>query len=50
VKKDLKKIAQLRKDDVMYCMDATDSNGFPVDKAIYGADDGRLHKRIDMLF
>jgi hypothetical protein len=34
----------------MYCMDAIDNKGVPVDKAIFGPDDGRDHKRIDLLY
>jgi len=34
----------------MYCMDAVDSKGLPVNKAIFGPDDGRDHRRIDLLF
>jgi hypothetical protein len=35
---------------VMYCLDAVDSEGMPVNKAIFGPDDGRNHRRIDMLY
>jgi len=48
--KDAKKIDALRLGLVMYCLDDVDNKGFPVDKGIYGADDGRLHKRIDLLY
>ena len=34
----------------MYCLDSVDNTGFPVNKAIFGPDDGRLHRRIDMIY
>jgi hypothetical protein len=40
----------LRENEVMYCMDSVDTNGIPVNKAIYGPDDGRDHRRIDLLY
>jgi len=40
----------LRKDKVMYCMDSVDNKGEPVNKAIFGPDDGRDHRRIDLLY
>jgi len=40
----------LRKSEVMYCMDSVDNKGVPVNKAIYGPDDGRDHRRIDLIY
>jgi hypothetical protein len=34
----------------MYCMDSVDSKGLAVNKAIFGPDDGRDHRRIDLLY
>ena len=49
-KKDASKIAQLRESNVLYCIDSVDKEGVPVNKAIYGPDDGRDHRRIDLLY
>jgi hypothetical protein len=40
----------LRENKVMYCMDSVDDTGVPVNKAIFGPDDGRDHRRIDLLY
>jgi hypothetical protein len=40
----------LRKNNVMYCMDSVDSKGAPINKNIFGPDDGRDHRRIDLLY
>lgn len=35
---------------MLYCLDSVDSKGVPVNKAIFGPDDGRDHRRIDLLY
>lgn len=49
-KKDMLKIENLRKNEVMYCMDVVDNKGKPINKKIFGPDDGRKHRRIDLLY
>jgi len=39
--KDAKKLNDLRKNQLMMCLDSVDNTGVPVNKAIYGPDDGR---------
>lgn len=39
--KDIKKLNDLRKNQLMMCLDSVDNKGVPVNKAIYGPDDGR---------
>jgi hypothetical protein len=48
-KKDEAKFKDLSRSEVMHCMNDLDDKGIKVDYSIWGADDGRDHRRLDLV-
>lgn len=44
------KINNLIKKEVMWCLNDKDRKGILINKMLYGPDDGKPHRRIDLIY